>query len=81
MFCMEPPKLSRAVAGIVQKALDDANISLREVCRQTGISPTTLHARLKGYRPFQLDEIELIAQLVDIDVAELMRLAVTSAAA
>jgi transcriptional regulator with XRE-family HTH domain len=70
---MELTKLPRAVTEVVRVALDEAEITHREVTRRTGIPTATLSRRMTGNSPFDLDELALIAGILNILPSELIR--------
>lgn len=46
------------------------DITQREVARQAGISPSTMSARMSGQRPFDAQEMQSIAEILDIPPQE-----------
>jgi transcriptional regulator with XRE-family HTH domain len=70
---MELTKLPRAVTEVVRVALDDAEITHREVTRRTGIPTATLSRRMTGNSPFDMNELALIAGILGVWPSELIR--------
>lgn len=70
---MELSNFPRAVTEVVRVALDDAEITHREVTRRTGIPTATLSRRMTGNSPFDTNEIALIAGILNVLPSELFR--------
>lgn len=65
-------KLSTRIAAAVQAAIDQAGENLHSVSVQTGIPRTTLGHRLKGTRPFDVDQLALIANALNREVSDFL---------
>lgn len=61
---------SRAVARAVSAALKEAGIAQRDAASRTGLPITTLSRRLTGNSPFNIDELEIIADLLGRPVSD-----------
>lgn len=68
------PTFSEFVADQVMNGIAKSGLSFREVSRRTGISKTRLLDRLHSNRPFNTDELALIAQALGRHPAELLNL-------
>ena len=64
--------ISPKVARLIRAELDEANISQRQVERDTGIAIATLNRRLTGNSPLNLDELDLIAGVLKTKPSELI---------
>ena len=73
MLYMEHAKLPRAVTEVVQDSLEQTEISHREVIRRTGIGSTTFGRRMTGNSPFNIDELALVAGVLNLRPSELIR--------
>jgi len=69
---------SKGIAQAVSAALRGAGIAQRDAAAKTGIPLTTLSRRLTGNSPFNMDELDLLADLIGCAVADFVT---TSAAA
>ncbi|AVP67349.1 hypothetical protein GS894_03115 [Rhodococcus hoagii] len=65
-------KLSTRIAEAVQAAIDQAGENLHSVAVKTGIPRTTLGHRLKATRPFDVDQLALIANALNREVSEFL---------
>lgn len=61
------------IASNIRAELGRKRISQRELARQLGISPTAMHMRLRGETRIPSDELVQIAQLLELDPAELLK--------
>lgn len=57
---------SRQIAQRVAASLKEAGLTQRQVAKRTGIKLSTLNTRLTGANPFNVVELDLIAQLLDV---------------
>lgn len=70
-YCMATnTDTSKAVARAVSAALREAGIAQRDAASRTGIPTTTLSRRLTGHSPFNLNELELLANLTGRTVSD-----------
>lgn len=67
------PTFSEFVADQVMTAIALEGKSIREMARLTGISAARLHGRLHNERPFNTDELEQIAIVLDVEPASFTR--------
>jgi Helix-turn-helix. len=68
-----PDGPKQRVAAAVSAALDHAGIKPHAAAAATGIPRTTLERRLSGIgKAFDLDELSLLANLLDISVIDLI---------
>lgn len=74
-------QIAPTIARHVQSLLNTRRISLREASRKTGIPHSTLDRRLRGITPFDIDELDRLADLLGTDVATLFADATTGTAA
>ena len=64
---MEHITYGREVAKRVAAAIDGSGLSLREVASRTGIAVPTLHRKKNGGpKPFDVDELHAIAQVLEV---------------
>ena len=57
------------IAGEIRAELGRQNRSARQLAVATGISPATLSRRLQGKKPFYLEELESIAQFLELPLS------------
>lgn len=57
------------IAGEIRAELGRRNRSARQLAAATGISPATLSRRLQGKKPFDLEELESIAQFLELPLS------------
>lgn len=70
MTVMESPAAVQ-VAENLTMLLFRAEMSQRAVCRSIGMSPTTLHHKMKGHSAWSLSDLESLARELDVTVPEL----------
>lgn len=63
---------SRTIAANVSAALSTAGIAQRDAAARTGIPLATLSRRLTGHSPFNIAELDLLADLLGTNVAALI---------
>lgn len=67
---MEHITYGREVAKRVDAAIEGSGLSLREVASRSGIAVTTLHRKKAGGpKPFDVDELHAIAQILNVPQA------------
>jgi len=59
------------IAGEIRAELGRQGKSRHELAAAAGISPATLSRRLQGKKPFYLEELEAIAQFLEIRLSDL----------
>jgi transcriptional regulator with XRE-family HTH domain len=64
--------LSSAVAGVVRSLLDERGWSGRQLARQTGINQASVARKLREESPFDLDDLQRVAQALSVDLLDLM---------
>lgn len=64
--------LSHRVAATVRAELARKQLLQRDLAEVLGISTAQVSERLAGRTPFRLDELDLIAELLDLPVAVLV---------
>jgi transcriptional regulator with XRE-family HTH domain len=68
---MTQPQARRAkIAGEIRAELARQNLTYTALSAATGIDPSTLSRRLKGDKPFYLEELEKIAQFLGLPLSE-----------
>lgn len=65
--------ITRGTAQRVAEALDRAGKSHLSASEESGIPRTTLLRRLSGVTPFTVDELQRIADLLDVPVESLIQ--------
>lgn len=70
----DEPSLNRRVGDGVRGELARSGMSLAELARHLGMSPTSLRRRLSDDVSFTIDEVEIICRLFNINLYELLRL-------
>lgn len=70
----DEPSLNRRVGDGVRGELARAGMSLAELARRLGMSPTSLRRRMSDDVSFTMDEVEVICRLFNINLYELLRL-------
>jgi len=69
---MEMQDRRQAVAEEIRAELARQNMSLASLSTKTGLSTKILRARLKGKKPFFVDEIELVAIALNMHTLDLL---------
>lgn len=64
--------LSRDVAAVIRAELARKQIPQTRLAEVLGLSNATVSRRVSGQAPFELDELPLVAQLLDMPVAALI---------
>ena len=59
------------IAGEIRAELARQNKTASALSKATGISPATLSRRLRGDKPFFLEELEDIARFLDLPLSEI----------
>lgn len=67
-----PTSISRSIAESVASRLEASGITGRDAAARTGIANSTLSRRLTGHSPFTVTELEALAGLLGVTVAELV---------
>jgi len=65
-------QLSRAVAAEIRRLLEERGISGRELARRTGIPSRTIAHKLADRTPFDVDDLQAIAGVLEVDVTDLL---------
>lgn len=65
-------QLSRAVAGEIRRLLDERGISGNALSKATGISQSSVSAKLAGKHSFDLDDLQAICRFLEVDVTDLL---------
>jgi transcriptional regulator with XRE-family HTH domain len=69
---MTPNQQRRAaIAGEIRAELARQNLTYKALSEATGIPAATMTRRLKGTRPFYLEELQSIAQFLGLTLSEL----------
>lgn len=70
---MNPPSThSTAVGALITRLLREAKITQREASAATGIRLTTLKRRLAGKTAFNVNELALLADLLETPISALV---------
>lgn len=69
---MPDAQLSRAVAAEIRRLLDERGISGRELARRTEIPSRTIAHKLADRNPFDVDDLQAIAAVLEVDVTDLL---------
>lgn len=64
--------LSEKVADEIRVALVRRRMSAKRLAEAVGVSQSAMSARLTGTTPIDLDELERIAQALEVDLADLL---------
>ena len=64
--------LSTAVADVVRSLLVERGWSGRQLSRATGIHQATVARKLREESPFDLDDLQAIAQAMSVDLLDLI---------
>jgi transcriptional regulator with XRE-family HTH domain len=67
-----PDQLSRAIAAEIRRLIDERGMSGRELARRTGIPSRTVAAKLADRSPFDVDDLQAIARVLEVDVTDLL---------
>jgi transcriptional regulator with XRE-family HTH domain len=67
-----PEQLSRAITAEVRRLLDDRGMSGRELSRLTGIPQSSIAKKLADRHPFDVDDLQAIAGVLEVDVTDLL---------
>lgn len=68
-----PNALAQQVAAEIRSAMESRNVSQREVAARTGVPLVTLNRRLTGQgKPFDLAELAMTAEALDMSVVDLV---------
>lgn len=70
--------LRQRTAEEIRVLLARKRMSAAELARRTGIKQSTMARRMTGETAFDLDDLELIAQVLDVEVTDLLPRAVGS---
>lgn len=73
-----PGWLRQRTAEEIRVLLARKRMSAAELARRTGLKQSTLARRMTGEIPFDLDDLEVIAGALEVDVTELLPRAVTA---
>lgn len=65
-------QLSRALSAELRRLLNDRGISGRELSRLTGIPQKTLADKIADRAPFDLDDLQVIAGVLEHSVSDLI---------
>lgn len=63
---------SQRAAAEVRASLARSMVSQRALARHLRISESSLSRRLRGATPFSIDELAAIAELLEVDLTELL---------
>jgi len=67
------PTLRRTrIAAEIRAELARQQMSQATLSAATGITPSTLRARLQGVQPFWMDELDQIANVIGVPLSELI---------
>lgn len=61
---------STRVAARVKEAVEASPLTVSKVVRLTGIPRTTFDRRLEGINPWDLEQLEAVAEAIDVDLDE-----------
>jgi transcriptional regulator with XRE-family HTH domain len=65
-------RLREHVAEEIRVILARKRMSGAELARRTGIKQSTISRRMTGETAFDMDDLEIIAEVLEVDVADLM---------
>lgn len=63
---------SRDIARRVSTSLKNAGLTQRDVAKKTGLKLATLNTRLTGSHPFNVVELDLIAELLGVPASQFL---------
>jgi predicted transcriptional regulator len=72
MLHMEPLTTAASVAANVSEQVRESGVTIVWLCGRTGIPRSTMLRRLDGHSPFNLNEIDRIANALRIPVESLL---------
>ena len=75
----ESRELARAIADEVRATLARQNIHIKDLARQSGISPGYLGKRLRNEAPLNLNDLQAICDVFDKDVQAFLAAALDAA--
>lgn len=64
------PRWSDLIAARVRRAVSESELSDHRVAKLTGIPKTTFDRRLDGFHPWNTEELEAVAKVLDCDPGE-----------
>jgi transcriptional regulator with XRE-family HTH domain len=67
-----PEQLSRAVTAEVRRLLDERGMSGRDLARRTGIPQSSIAKKLADKHPFDVDDLQAVAGVLEVDVTDLL---------
>lgn len=71
--------VSLAVAKLIKAQMAMKGMTATRLCELTGITSATMSRKLKGTYAFDLDEIDLICQHLDMDAQQVTAMAIRMA--
>ncbi len=66
-------RLRDIVNGHIVGHLDERGMTAQDVAESTGIGIRAVENRVSGFAPWTVDEIHLVAVMLDVDVVSLFR--------
>lgn len=63
---------AQRVAAVVAEQIKDSGVTVVWLCERTGIPRSTLLRRLQGAVPFDVNELDLIASALRVDIFDLI---------
>lgn len=66
------PRLTEQVAEEIRALLARRRMSGRELARRMGASPSWVNFRLTGAQPINLDDLQRIAEVLEVDITDLL---------
>lgn len=67
------PLLSHRLAAYTRSVIAIRNLRKRDLAPALGISENQAYSRISGRTPFELDELDALADFLGCDVADLLR--------
>lgn len=60
------------MTGEIRRLLDERGLSGRELARRTGIPQSSIAKKLNDRHPFDVDDLQAIAGVLEVDVTDLL---------
>ncbi|WP_409331680.1 helix-turn-helix domain-containing protein [Trujillonella humicola] len=67
--------LSAAVASVIRSMLEERGWSGRQLARETGINQASVARKLREESPFDLDDLQAVAQAMGVELTEIVHAA------
>jgi len=72
LFYMEPRSYPQQVASEVRASIARAGVTATDVAKATGMSKATLSRKLRGFTPFNAEDLASIAAVVDAQPSDFL---------